>query len=216
MAGPADGFLPGKLAVRCALVNINAGLFLRFQFNPSAVTRQKQVNYNVENVAGWDHPDILWESGGVKEVRFDAMFDKTQGAADSGFTLAGTTLIGTDAVSAIIESFLYPQDDVNVRHLALRQFLPSRSKFRPPPDGILVMGPRFYRVRLQGGDDMREVLFDKLLTPLRLLTSFKFYVIEEGKINDFNTVSRQAMARLGGVLSAVDGIVTDVGSFFTP
>lgn len=209
MAGNLDPFLPSKFALRGILANLKAGLALKFQFNPAGWETTQDVSYQVQGIPGWDHPDIIWEHGGARRIKFDLFFDRTQGAVDSHFAAVGIPLIGTEAYKAVIESFLYPQRSI-------LSFVGAPTIYIPPPRGTLILGTRFYDVILEGGQALRDMLVDKLLTPVRLFATMSFLVIEEGTINDMNCATRKALALANVALQTADTVVEvlDVSGVF--
>lgn len=206
------------LAFRGILANVQAGLALRFQFNPTRIKHNKEVNYSVTPIPGWDHPDIVFESGGLRTIRFDLMFDRS-GQLDQGFvgpsdksnfqTIGKIPLVGTDAVKAIIESFLYPE------RAGILDIIGGVERYKPPPRGILIMGTRFHEVIVQGGQDMEDMLLDPTLTPIRLFTSLSFMIVEEGVLNEVDTARRNLLAKTESILSLAD-VVTETFSRLPP
>jgi hypothetical protein len=214
MAGVVDQVLPRTFSPRGTLLNVAARLFLRFQFNPHTLKFKKEVNNDVENIPGWDHPDILYVSGGAKEIHFDLLFDRTPGSADSGFSLygvGGLPLVGTQAVIGLVESFLYPPSGQVFRRPTNPFTRQRNNKFVPPPDAMLVIGPRFWRVRMKGGQEIADILFDKTMTPVRTTVPMHFYIIEEGRIHDINATLRDIYAAAGAVETTVHSLITDLG-----
>ncbi|MBX4215730.1 hypothetical protein KW797_02185 [Candidatus Parcubacteria bacterium] len=206
---------PPTLAIRGVLANLEAGLALRFQFNPTSIDITKDVNYSVTEIPGWDHPDIVFESGGAQRIKFDLLFDRTpvssslrdlSGGSGAFTTIGAAPLVGTEAVRAVIESFLYPQVDV-------LKFVGGTERYKPPPDGLLVLGTRFWKVKVEGGQALREVLFDTLLTPMRLFTNMSFLVIEEGAANKFAVGRRNILAKAESVIAAADLTVETFNRF---
>lgn len=193
-----------KLAIRGLLANIEAGLVLKFQFNPNQIATTKAVNYEITDIPGWDHPDITWVSGGVKRIKFSLLFDRSpasstfNAASPKDFRTVGVVpLVGTEAVKAVIESFLYPQRD-------LLSFLGSTAKFLPPPKGLLILGTRFFEVKMEGDSELVDMLHDSTLTPVRLMAAMSLIVLEEGKINELSATKRNALAKAESAFSLVD------------
>ena len=202
-------------AVRGVMANLDAGLALAFQINPQEVQHDKEVNYEVDQPVGWNGPIVTWVSGGKRSIKFNLFFDGTQAAVDSGLSLPNVPMlktsttnspsiqaasvpiptrgrpgsppfVGVRGVEAVLDSFLEPQ-------APLAGFLGSKVQNRPPPECYLLLGVRFWRTRLLRAP-YREVLHDKLLTPLRLYADLEFLVLEEGAVQDANLIQRKALA----------------------
>lgn len=203
MAGNLDVVLPRKFALRGALINTQAGLALKFQFNPTSLGWTKGVTYNVREIPGLDHPDVTFVSGGVKRVKFDQWFDRTQGAVDSRVAAVGIPLVGTEAVKAVVESFLYPQAP---------RFSPRArvQRFTEPPKAMLTLGPKLYETKMEGDQELRDALLDATLTPVRLFAALSFIVLEEGSINDVNVMMRRSLAVSAATIAVLD-TATEIG-----
>jgi hypothetical protein len=188
--------------MRGIICNLEAGLGVKFQFNPASVTYTKDVNYEVTNVPGWDHPDITYSSGGPMRITFNLTFDRTQGAVDSGYGAFIVPLVGTDSVKAALLSFLYPK----------RSPLPlvsSKKLFEPPPKAMLILGTNFFEGYLEGGQAINDILFDKFLTPVRMTVPISFLVVEEGKTWSIVEGKRQTLAIANSALAIAD-VVTEI------
>jgi len=55
--------------------NKDCCLYLEFQMNPPAISREKTANYNAINITGFDSIVDLWSSGGPYNLSFDLTFD---------------------------------------------------------------------------------------------------------------------------------------------
>lgn len=201
MASDLDTIFPFGKALRGVIINVEAALGLKFMFNPVKTTTNKSVTYSIEEIPGWDHPDIIFASGGIHKIRFDLFFDKSL-VYDEAFKSIGLPLVGTEAVKATFESFLYPQRGI-------LDFIGSTPKFQPPPRVLLILGLRWFECHLEGGADFEDRLFDRMLTPIRLFSSLSFMIIEEGTVNDIRVASRQGLALANSALQVAE-IVAEV------
>ena len=168
------------------MTNPLTGLALAFHFNPSTIEFDKQNNWDIDSPIGFNAPIVTWTSGGEKRMRFDLVFDNTQGAIDSNIVTFNVPLTGARGAISIIESFLEPEK-------ALIQFLEEEEVAKPPPECYVILGLRFWRTRLMSAP-IQELLYNKLLTPTRIMSFMEFLILEEGVINQVNQATRKTLA----------------------
>jgi hypothetical protein len=200
-------------AIRGILANLDQGIALAFQFNPTSITIKKSSNYEIEEIPGWEAPTVTWKSGGIQRIEFDLLFDESvtetgpfqlttniNGASLLRNLPANIPFIGTEGYKAVIESFMRPRR-------AFKQLTGDTSSFTAPPEGLLVLGPRFWSVVLDGEVAFQDVLFDLVLTPRRTTTKLSFAVLEEGDLNALNVARRNALAKGQTALSGANAIL---------
>jgi len=184
--------IPGFLA------NPKAGLVLKFQLNPIELEDTKEVQYEVENVPGWDGPIITWVSSGARHIRFDLMFDRTEEGSSIGLYTKSFyyDIVGVMDLKAILEGFLYPSFD--------KMFKLSDTKtMKPPPDCYFVYGVRWARTKMISCP-IKEIVHDKFLIPRRITTSVDLLVMEQGMLHQINTATRKGLAIAGSVANTLE------------
>lgn len=184
-------------AIRGILANISAGLALKFQFNPHQTKTSKDVTYSYPTTPGWDHADVIFESGGLRKIKFDLFFDKTDGVMGTGLETLGVPLMGIEPVKAVIESFLYPQRKI-------LDLLGGPPRFTAPPRGFLMLGLRFWEVTMDGGAEISDLLMNKLLVPTRMSVPLSFTIIEEGTIAKIERAKRSGLSTVQSLLSTAE------------
>src|SRR5436853_88330 len=100
----------GTKRVPGLLFNIDYGLLLKFQLNPTELQVSKTNNYTPISVPGWTEPAIVWGSGNAKTVSWTLFFDSSFPAAQGGGLIPA---IGVRDIQAVLESFLYPGLKIN-------------------------------------------------------------------------------------------------------
>lgn len=203
-------------AIRGVMTNLDYGLALAFQVNPMEIEFDKEVNYDLDTPVGYNGPIITWVGNGPRKIRLNLFYDATQAAVDSGLAVLGvptvrtspTTplqitpgnlpvptrgslgappLLGVRGIISVIESFLEPAQPFS-EPFGIRSI-----QARSPPSCILILGLRWWLTQLLSAP-MKEILHDKLLTPLRMTVGLEFLVRESGEIQDANLLTRRALA----------------------
>jgi len=203
----ANGFKTKAVRGMMLNPNIKNPLALAFHVNPTQIEIDKQNNWDIETPLGFQAPIVTWVSGGRKMIKFDLFFDGTKAAEQNGLTFFTVPFIGTRGVISVIESFLLPDKGL------IERFAPNPdggNKTPPPPDIILVLGARFWKVKLLTAP-LKEILFDKFLTPMRLMTSLEMIVLEEGKIQVVDDATRTGFS----LIESTVGFVSTNISVFT-
>jgi len=178
----------GTRAVRGMVVNLKSALALAFQVNPMQIEVDKRNNWDIDTPVGFEAPIVTWVSGAEKHIRFDLFFDGTKAGVESGISLFSIPFTGVRGQIAVLESFLAPQ--VPVVDIFKRQNI-----MNAPPDVFLIIGLRFWRCKLISAP-IQEILHDKFLTPMRILSALDFIVLEEGSLHRVNVATRRTLAAL--------------------
>ncbi len=186
-------------STRGIMANLKAGLFFKFQFNPSEIETDKKVEYDSFTPPGWSRPILRYKGNGESTIEFDLWGDSTEGSAGiEAFTLPRP--FGVRDVIAVLESFKLPEQ----KPFELPKFYGR--KFVAPPDCYFIYGLRWARCKLVEAP-VKEMLFSPMtLNPNRFRTHIKLVVIEEGSLYEYASVQRVLMARLAsgtGALSAL-------------
>ena len=177
------------------LTNPEAGLLLKFQFNPIQIEWDKRIDYEIESVGGWPAPIVTWVSGGDKRIRFELFFDRSKSGKASGAWTVDMPGIGVQGALAVIESFLYPQEGP----FEFRNALTGEQRFVAPPDCYLILGTRWARCKLLSAP-IKESMFDSALVPIRATVTLEFLVLEEGALAMVDHIKRKVFAGLGSTL----------------
>jgi len=172
---------------RGLLFSPESGALLKFMLNPQPVSINKSITWDIEEIPGLPAPIYTFQSGGQKIINFQLFFDASAGAVSSGLYPLQKPQ-GLMGVESLIDLFLYPTSS----SLLNRQ---SKGKFSPPPILYLSMGIRFWKGYLLSAP-IEETRFDRVtLAPLQFTSQIEFGVVEDGRINDLNTQSRELLAR---------------------
>ncbi len=181
------------------LVNLNAGLMLPFMLNPRPISQRKSVTWDIEEIPGLPAPIHYYQSGGQKVITFDLFFDASESGVSTGH-FSFVNAIGTTGIQNILESFLYPQA-LELKDIDLKRLV-NQNKFTAPPLVYLVMGFRFWKGYLMSAP-MEETKWNSNLFPTQFTTSIEFSVVEDGVINEINTVTRNTTALIQSALNAI-------------
>lgn len=188
-------------STRGIMANIKAGLFFKFQFNPSEMETDKKVNYDFYAPPGWDRPIARYKGNGESTIEFELWGDSTAGSAGiEAFTLPRP--FGVRDVISVLESFKLPEQ----KPFELPRFYGRR--FVAPPDCYFIYGMRWARCKLIDAP-IKEMLYDAFtLNPNRFHTKIKLAVIEEGSLYEYASVQRAIMARLASASGALSSLTS--------
>ncbi|MFH0989833.1 MAG: hypothetical protein V1799_07445 [bacterium] len=188
-----------RRATRGLMSNPNAGLMLKFQFNPHELLVSKKPEYELQTPAGWDHPIAWYSHGGERYIEFQLWGDSTQGAVNVEAANIVKPFGVMDMISTI-ESFMLPESGMFS--------LPNKKtkRFVDPPDCYFIYGLQWAKTKVVEAP-IKQMLFDPdTLLPNRFSTNIKLLVIEEGSISNYSSAQRLVMSRFSGVTSAVGTI----------
>lgn len=188
------------------LVNLDAGLMLPFMLNPRPITHNKRVSWDIEEIPGLAAPIYYYQSGGQKTITFDLFYDASAAGVSSGhFSFVNPT--GVVGIESILESFLYPQF-LELKNPSIKSVL-QQNKFVAPPLVYLVMGFRFWKGYLMAAP-MEETKFNQNLFPTQFSTSIEFGVVEDGVIDQLNTVGRNTAALVQSAINTAEFVQNSV------
>lgn len=188
------------------MVNIEAGLLLPFMLNPQPITHNKAVTWDIEEIPGLPAPIYYYQSGGAKTISFQLFYDTSSSDVSSGF-FRTVLPIQAKGFEAILESFLYPQS-VDFSNFRLSSLAKQR-KFISPPLVTLIIGYRFWQGYVTAAP-IEETRFDNSLRPIQFTSQIEFSVVEDGVINQINTLSRNAMALSQSAISLIDTVANPI------
>jgi hypothetical protein len=150
------GILPG------ALIPMNKGLPLPpilFQFNPSEITDDKQVNYKNTERTGAYSPDISFVSGGTRSISFKLVLEGLHPPKHKEYEILGMT--GVFVELERLRSLIAP----NNLYSSLLSSVTGKS-FEEPPHCLFVFGPQIIACRVQKLS-IQETHFNAYLIPVR-------------------------------------------------
>ena len=182
------------------IFNPDYNLKLEFQFNPTTISRNKEVSYESITIPGLDSLINLYTSGGQSTINFEISLDARP--VEENKDLYGREYdpsVGLNKEIAVIQSFLRPRPIYNINQKAVVDSLNldegflaaanSNTFFVSPPDAYFSYGNKWDRCKIISAS-IEEVIHNEFLVPVRITVPFSLLVLESGSIHEDNENKR--------------------------